>query len=136
MSALVLDASVTMSWFLDDEKDPRAETAQSRLTQDTALVPQLWHLEIRNCLIVAKRRRHISAGRVTECLEALKWLPIQTDADLNLSTAFSLAQTHGLSFYDAVYLELAKRQDAALASLDAALVRAAKAEGLSPIEAA
>ena len=72
---------------------------------------------------------------MTECLEALKWLPIQTDTGLNLSAAFSLAQTHNLSFYDAVYLELAKRQDAALASLDAALVRAAEAEGLSLVEA-
>ena len=94
----------------------------------------MWHLEVRNCLIVAKRRGHISTGRVTECLEALKWLPIQTDTDLNLSTAFSLAQTHSLSFYDAVYLELAKRQDAALASLDTALVRAAAAEGIPPVE--
>lgn len=135
MSTLVLDASVTMSWFLDDEKDSRAEIAQSRLTKDTALVPQLWHMEVRNCLLVAGRRRHISASRVTECLEALKWLPIQTDMDLNLSTAFSLAQMHGLSFYDAVYLELAKRQNAALASLDAALVRAAESEGLPPVEA-
>ena len=135
MSTLVLDASVTMSWFLNDEKDSRAEGAQSRLTKDRTLVPHLWHLEVRNCLIVAERRGHISAERVTECLEALKWLPIQTDTELNLSAAFSLAQTHSLSFYDAVYLELAKRQDAALASLDAALVRAARAEGLSLVEA-
>ena len=135
MSAMVLDASITMAWLLEDEKDPRAEVAQTRLTKDRAFVPQLWHLEVRNCLIVAKRRGHISADRVTECLEALKWLPIQTDTGLNLSAAFSLAQTHNLSFYDAVYLELAKRQDAALASLDAALVRAAEAEGLSLVEA-
>ena len=124
-----------MSWFLDEATDSRAEFAQSRLTKNIALVPQLWHLEVRNCLIVAERRGHISAGRVAECLEALKWLPIQTDTELNLSAAFSLAQTHSLSFYDAVYLELAKRQDAALASLDAALVRAAKAEGISPVKA-
>ncbi len=124
-----------MSWFLGDEEDSRAEVAQSRLTKDRAIVPHLWHLEVRNCLIVAERRGHISAERVTECLDALKWLPIQTDTELDLSAAFSLAQTHSLSFYDAVYLELAKRQDAALASLDAALVRAAKAEGLSLVEA-
>ena len=123
-----------MSWFLDDKTDSRAEIAQSRLTKDKALVPHLWHLEVHNCLIVAERRGHISAERVTECLEALKWLPIQTDAELNLTAAFSLAQTHDLSFYDAVYLELAKRQGAALASLDTALVRAAAAEGIPPVK--
>ena len=132
---MVLDASVTMSWFLDDETDSRAEIAQSRLTKDRALVPHLWHLDVRNCLIVAERRGHISSKRVTECLEALKWLPIQTDTELNLSAVFSLAQTHNLSFYDAVYLELAKRQDTALASLDAALVRAAAAEGVPSVKA-
>ncbi len=123
-----------MSWFLDDQTDSRAVIAQFRLTEDRALVPQLWHLEIRNCLIVAKRRGHISTERVTECLEALKWLPIQTDTEINLSAAFSLAQTHSLSFYDAVYLELAKRQEAALASLDAALIRAATAEGIPSVK--
>ena len=66
---------------------------------------------------------------------SLEVAPIQTDTELDLSAAFSLAQTHGLSFYDAVYLELAKRQDAALASLDTALVRAAKAEGIPPVKA-
>lgn len=123
-----------MAWLLHDQKDPRAEFTQSRLTKDRALVPQLWHLEVRNCLIVAKRRGHISTGRLTECLEALRWLLIQTDTELDLSTAFSLAQTHGLSFYDAIYLELAKRQEAALASLDAALIRAAAAEGIPSVE--
>ena len=135
MSAFVLDASVTMSWFLDDKMDTRAVVAQSRLTEDRALVPQLWHLEVRNCLIVAARRGHISTEGVTECLEALKWLPIETDTEINLSAAFSLAQTHTLSFYDAVYLELAKRQEAALASLDTALVHAAAAEGIPPVRA-
>lgn len=125
-----------MSWFLDDEMDTRAVVAQSRLTEDRALVPQLWHLEVRNCLIVAERRGHISTGRVTECLEALKWLPIETDTEINFSAAFSLAQTHNLSFYDAVYLELAKRQEAALASLDTALVHAATAEGIPSVESA
>jgi hypothetical protein len=44
--------------------------------------------------------------------------------------AFNLAREHVLSFYDALYLELAKRREAALATLDAELARAARAEGL------
>lgn len=42
----------------------------------------------------------------------------------------SLARMHNLSSYDAVYLELAKRRDAALASLDGALLRAAVNKGV------
>ncbi len=41
-----------------------------------------------------------------------------------------LALTHDLTFYDALYLELAKRRNAPLATLDNALARAAIDEGL------
>ena len=39
-------------------------------------------------------------------------------------------EQHGLSFYDAVYLELAIRHSAPMATLDRTLARAADAEGL------
>ena len=130
MSDFVLDASVTLTWFLDDEQAPQADVARARLIKDRTFVPQLWHLEVRNGLIIAERRERLSANRVIECLEALKWLPIQTDTEADLEMVVSLARTHNLSLYDAIYLELAKRRDAALASLDGALAQAATAEGL------
>ncbi len=130
MSAFVLDASVTLAWLLDDEEDERADAALNRLAEDSAIVPQLWHLEVRNALLVAERRGRIAANQLAERLEDLRRLPIQTDADTDLAAALSLAQTHGLSFYDAVYLELARRRNAALVSLDAELSRAAAGSSL------
>ena len=44
--------------------------------------------------------------------------------------AFNLAREHLLSFYDALYLELAKRREAEIATLDRELARSARAEGL------
>ena len=41
-----------------------------------------------------------------------------------------MARVHRLSFYDAVYLELAKRESAELATLDSTLENAALAEGV------
>jgi predicted nucleic acid-binding protein len=41
-----------------------------------------------------------------------------------------LARRHRLTVYDAAYLELAQREVAPLATLDDALTRAAKAEGV------
>ena len=134
MSDFVLDASVTLTWFLDDEQAPQADVARVRLIEDRAFVPHLWHLEVRNGLIMAARRGRLSANRMNECLEALKWLPIQTDSETVLETVVTLARTHSLSCYDAVYLELAKRRDAALASLDGALTRAAALEGVRLVE--
>ncbi|MCY4361474.1 MAG: type II toxin-antitoxin system VapC family toxin [Gammaproteobacteria bacterium] len=130
MNDFVLDASVALAWFLDDEQAPQADNVRARLARDRALVPQLWHLEVRNGLIIAERRGRLSATRMDECLDALKWLPIQTDSEAVLEMVVSLARWHKLSVYDAVYLELAKRRDAALASLDGALLRAAAKESV------
>jgi predicted nucleic acid-binding protein len=58
-------------------------------------------------------------------------LPLASDLDPDLDRAMELAERHGLTFYDALYLELALRRDAPLATLDAALQRAAKSEGLA-----
>ena len=134
MNTMILDASITGVWLFDDELDPRADVAMTRLEDGMALVPQLWHVEVRSVLLVAERRGRIRAGEVDERLLWLGGLPIQTDAQPDLDTALSLARTHGLSFYDAVYLELAQRRQSTLATLDAALGRAATAEGLMLVE--
>ena len=130
MSGLVVDASVVVAWLFDDENEPRADRMLERLEEDGALVPQLWHLETRNSLLTAERRGRLSSGEVKERLDALKGLPIGTDEEPDLQSAFDLARAHELSFYDALYLELAKREGAELATLDGALGRAAVAEGV------
>ena len=131
MSGLVVDASVVVAWLFDDEDEPRADRVLERLEEDRALVPQIWHLETRNSLLTAERRGRLSSGEVKERLDALKGLPIGTDEEPDLQSAFDLARAHGLSFYDALYLELAKREGAELATLDGALGRAAAAEGVA-----
>ena len=130
MSVFVLDASVAVAWLLSEQDASTAEPALLRLESDEALVPQLWHLEVRNSLLVATRRGRLAPDAPTERLDALRDLPVRTDSRLDLSLAFVLAQKHGLSFYDAVYLELAKRHNAPIATLDKALARAAGIEGL------
>ena len=135
MSAFVLDASVAITWLLDDEENPLADAARRRIVDGGAFVPQVWHLEVRNALLVAERRRRISADGATARLRSLNELPIYTDVNPDLEAAFDLARGHHLAIYDAVYLELASRRNEALATLDAALVRAATAAGL-PLVAA
>ena len=130
MSHFVLDASVAVAWLLSEKTASNAEKALLRLEDDEALVPHLWHLELRNGLLVASRRERITADELTERLNALRGLPIRTDTEPDLSLAFVLAEKHGLSFYDAVYLELAIRHSAPVATLDRTLARAADAEGL------
>ena len=128
---LVVDASVSASWLFDDEDDQDADAALAALETAEGAVPQLWHYEMRNILLVARRRQRISASGLVDRIAALAELPLATDADPELDTAMALAERHGLSFYDALYLELAHRHRARLTTLDAALHRAAKREGLA-----
>lgn len=130
MSVLVVDASVVVAWLFDDEDEPRADRVLEQLAEDGAIVPQLWHLETRNSLLTAEKRGRLSSEEVKERLDALKALPVTTDEDSDLQSAFNMARAHGLSLYDALYLELAKRENAELATLDEPLARAAAAEGV------
>ena len=134
MSVFVLDASVTAAWLFDDEEEPRADAALTRTASETAFVPQLWHLEVRSALLAAERRGRIRVDEVEERLRFLAELPIKTDTELNLGMALALARKRHLSFYDALYLELALRHRGAMATLDAALARAASAEGVPLVE--
>ena len=130
MSSIVIDASVTVAWVFDDESDARADAALAEVIDDGGLVPQHWHLEVRNALLVGERRGRITPEEIGERLSELSDLPLQTDTDSDLGTALGLARSHNLSFYDAVYLELAHRRQAALATLDGKLRQAASAGGL------
>jgi predicted nucleic acid-binding protein len=130
MSRIVVDASVSVNWVLDDELDARAVAALGLLRRDGAVVPQHWHYEVRNALLTAERRRRVPQDGIKERLDVLTGLPILTDQEARLPEALDLARTHRLSFYDALYLELATRRGAPLATLDTALARAATEEGL------
>ncbi len=130
MSGLVVHASVVVAWLFEDEAEPRADRSLKRFEEDGALVPQMWHLEIRNSLLTAERRGRLSAVEVKERLDALRGLPIRTDEEPDLQSAFNLARAHGLSFCDTLYLELGKREDAVLATLDGAFGQAAVAKGV------
>ena len=121
---------MTLNWFLDESVNPKSTFVLESISQYEVFVPPIWNLEVRNGLLMAERRSHITEDRLQERLQDLIKLPIDSDTDSNLEDAFTLARIHRLSFYDATYLKLATRRDIPLATLDSALDRAASAEGL------
>ena len=130
MSLIVIDASVTVSWLLDDEFDLLANAAMSHVERDGGIVPQIWHYEVHNSLLIAERRGRNSRDATQAGLARLPGLRINSDQEADSQGALELARRHRLSFYDALYLELALRRDLLLATLDRALARAAAASGL------
>ena len=124
----VLDTSVAICWYLEDEFHPNAEIALVRIAEDGAVVPALFWFEFRNVLWMAERRKRLSNFQTTRSLNFIGKLAIQTHRQPDENLTMSLARRHKLSFYDASYLELAQRQVLPLATLDSELVRAARAE--------
>jgi predicted nucleic acid-binding protein len=131
----VMDASVTVAWAFTDEAHPVAARALDLMLADTAKVPSLWWFEVRNVLIINERRGRMSAAQSASFLKKIKMLSIAVDGQPDETTVLALARKHRLTVYDASYLALAQRDGVALATLDAALARAAKAEGISLLAA-
>lgn len=128
----VADCSITMAWILRDEATPATDQVLDLLGRGaSASVPALWRWEVSNVLLLAERRKRVTKGEANAHLSRLGALPIEHD-EIAVNQAWNvthlLAQKHKLTSYDAAYLELALRRNLPLASLDAALRAAAKAE--------
>lgn len=137
MSTLVLDASAALAWCFADERTPASQALLERVAVHGAVVPPLWHLEVTDILLAAERRARASIAQVSDAIGSLLRLPIATDqADpaQRAREAVALARQHGLSVYDACYLDLALRRALPLATLDPDLQRAARETGVALIE--
>lgn len=131
----IVDSSVTMSWFFDDETTTATEELLDQLNSDgRAIVAAHWPLEGSNTLLMAERRKCSTVGDSSHFLAILDALPIETGQE-TISRAgvasLALARTQGLTLYDGAYLELAMRRSSPLATLDKQLRAAAKKTGVS-----
>jgi predicted nucleic acid-binding protein len=128
--SLVLDASITLGWYFDDERSAAGDTILDRVTESGAIVPVLWRYEVANGFQMAVRRRRIDAGYRDASLAELRLLPVAVDhagADLAWTAVLGFAERFRLTMYDAAYLELAHRRGLPLATGDRALRAAARA---------
>ncbi len=126
----VVDASVVCSWVLPDEDSTIASISFERLDRHEAMSPDiLWH-EVRNVLMMARRRKRIAFETVLEGMAVLRRLRINITVPADDGLILSLAERHNLTAYDAAYLALAIERQVSLATLDKRLMAAAKAEGV------
>ena len=131
MKAPVLDSSVTMAWVLRDEQSAQADAALEQVAEIGGIAPALWWVEVRNVLVIAERRGRLTQEDTAAAVQAIDALYIHLDHAPDNTSLLQLARTHGLSAYDALYLELAIRQQRPLATLDRKLSAAAQAEGIA-----
>lgn len=129
MAALVVDASVALSWFFEDEALTWTDSVLDGLAHgDRIGVPAHWPTEVSNGLLTALRRQRIPSGRAEAIWDEIALLPIDIEPPLSAPLAkavLALARQLERTVYDAAYRELAIRKGWPLATLDAALSLAA-----------
>jgi predicted nucleic acid-binding protein len=136
---IVIDASLTMAWYFEDESTPATDELLERVAESGAMVPGLWRLEVANAFQVAVRRQRIDAVYRDASLKELTFMPITIDTDTNSyawSTTLRIAERFSLTLYDAAYLELAQRRSLPLGTLDRDLRAAAPALNVELLGAA
>lgn len=132
--SFVIDSSIALSWLLPDERGTPSDALIDRLVDSGAVAPSLWWLEVSNALLSARRRGRVGDRDVDRALALLGALPIVADVEPPtqlVGKIAALARKHGLTTYDASYLDLAQRRGWPLATIDAKLRAASAAEGIT-----
>ena len=136
-ASFIVDASVGLAWVYQGQATPETDQLLNDVAAGaTVIVPALWYLEMANVLLIAQRRRRLTAVQRKAALEKLTAMQFTVDEE-GTHHAFGkiseLAEKHGLTIYDATYLELALRRSLPLATRDGALKTAAKRCGVKAL---
>jgi predicted nucleic acid-binding protein len=132
MAAVVIDASIASAWCFPDEQTDYTKTVFQAVSSSAvdSVAPRLWAYEVRNSILMGLRRGRISKPDSEQFLVSLNDLKVRLSEPASYDEVFSLAQEHGLTVYDAAYLDVAMQERLPLASLDGQLVRAAQRVGV------
>jgi predicted nucleic acid-binding protein len=131
---IVLDASLIVALILREANVPNGDAVYDALGGETLAVPAHWPAEIASALSVNHRRGRISAKNVAVAVEKLLVLKPTVDPAPPLADIPDLLQltaAEQLTIYDAVYVQLAMKLDAMLATVDEAMRMSAKRHDIS-----
>jgi predicted nucleic acid-binding protein len=133
--SFVLDCSAALTWVFGDEATEATDSLLEEMAGGAkAWVPAIWHLEVGNVLLGAMRKKRIDQAGLEAFVSQLRNLDIAVDSETSARAwdkTLDLAQMHGLSTYDASYLELALRRGTSVATLDKSLGAACRAAGVA-----
>ena len=130
----MLDASVALSWFFDDEFSPYTDSIAEIMPQSQAVVPIIWPLEMANGFLTAFRRGRLPETKAPALIGSINRLRVDIDRGIALEflsqATLTVGVAHLLSAYDASYLELAMRRGLPIATQDEQLMQAPAATGI------
>ena len=115
-----------------DERSNVADTILEKVMREGGHVPFIFRAEFANGLTMAVRRNRIDRGSRSEALAFMEALKLVHDVEgqARMHSAVELADAHGLTVYDALYLDLAQRRHLPLATFDRKLIEATHSAGV------
>ena len=124
----VLDASVGIKLFVDEEFSAKVQSLFAKLEEDPRAeihVPDLFYVECANILLKYTRRYKRPLKESLADLKNLNNLPLKSTSTADLiEDALSLANEKNLTAYDACYAVLAKKLKLPLITADVPLAKA------------
>ena len=126
---------MTLAWLfprLDPAEAALADRALDELDREEFVVPAIWYGEVANGILRGERKGLVTPSQSARFLAELDLADIETEPDSpkrRQTVVLALARNYSLTAYDAMYLELALRRDAPLATFDRQLADAAHKAG-------
>jgi predicted nucleic acid-binding protein len=135
VTRFVVDASIVLNWCFPDESSELASKVALMFKHGaSAIAPAFWPHEVLNALLVGEKRKRISLPLIETFLEDLATLPVGLEllpADDVFGQILGISRAHGLTAYDAAYLQLAGVHGLPVATLDEDLIEACNRTGIA-----
>ena len=113
----VIDASIMVSFLMNDEDSELSVPIVAPLLNAIAHVPSLWIYEMASAFRIAERRQRITPEDTPMYLDSLKVLMIDHHHP-DPQKMVEISRDTGLSIYDSAYIALCLKEQLPLATLD------------------
>ena len=125
---LIIDASVALKWFIEEENSHKALLLRDKISNDiTPIVPTLFFYEIINVLRYKTEFGINDIKKVLESLIDFQFVIEDPEKEL-MEKTIDLAFKYGTTIYDASYLALGEKYDTKLITADKKLVEKISSE--------
>ena len=125
----VIDASVMVSYLINDEDSLAADSLLSQLNGAPIQVPSIWVYEIASAFRSAELSKRVTAQEAGAAMNFVRLFPAEHHHP-NVEVIAALAREQVLTVYDSSYLALCLRDGLPLATHDRKLADAAHRLGI------
>ncbi len=126
---IVLDASLVIAWLVAERLPSHDTGIYDSLPDYRLVVPAHWPIEVSNALRTRLHSGQLTVSEFADLIVRFDLLTIDVQEPMGTDEILPLAQfahDHGLTTYDAAYVQLALARQMTLATLDRAMRTAAQ----------